>query len=287
MVSRTNGELIFALLLPVTQWLRVIFVQISSHTFLLEARVVLQMCIGVVSRPDTTHTKTVGMGTGIRGVINIFKITSMERCPLAIPAITAGQQAIENSHRGIIMRKFALFLTALLFATLVVIAVNSNLFFLASAQDGFRPHSLLTASVADVQKAALDYTQSRFRVVGTPKILLTRSIAKEELPKLGLSEIGFGGKVPPLALVILEGKFEVQIRGMDTPEQAKYLFYVFDLNTGAPTLIEGSRQGIDYEDLILYAKTFTPLAGDQPIDPNAKYFDPGPIQFAPPVPTPK
>ncbi len=185
------------------------------------------------------------------------------------------------------MRKFAILVIALLFTVLVGIAFVSKSLSPISAQEGtFKPHSLLTASVADVQKAALDYTQSRFRVLAPPKILLTRSITKEELPKLGLSEIGFGGKVPPLALVVLEGKFEIQIPGMMRPEQAKYLFYVIDLNTGAPTLIEGSRNGTDYEQLLAYAKTFKALPGDQPIDPSAKDFQPGPKKFAVPPPTP-
>jgi len=185
------------------------------------------------------------------------------------------------------MRKFTLALSALILVTLVGAVVVSRWFSPASAQDGFKPHSLLTATVADVQQAALDYTQSRFRVLETPQILLTRSITKEELPKLGLSEIGFGGKEPPLALVVLEGKFEVQLRGMMKPEPAKYLFYVIDLNAGAPTLIEASETGIDYENLLAYAKTFTPLAADQLIAPNAKDFDPGPIQTeVSAVPTP-
>jgi len=184
------------------------------------------------------------------------------------------------------MRKFALLLSALLLAALVGTAVISRAFFPVSAQDGFKPHSLLTASVADVQKAALDYTQSNSRVLAPPKILLTRSITKEELAKLGLSEIGFGGKEPPLALVVLEGKFEVQFPGMKRPDQVKYLFYVFDLNAGTPTLIEGSRDGTDYEQLLAYAKTFKTISGDQPIDPSAKDFQPGPKKFAVPPPTP-
>ncbi len=185
------------------------------------------------------------------------------------------------------MRKFGLVMLVLLLAVLVATAVNSKSFFPATAQSGFKPHSLLTASVADVEKAALEYTQSNYTVLATPKILLTRSITKQEFPKLGLSEVGFGGKEPPLALVVMEGKFEVQFPGMAKPEPAKYLFYVFDLNVGVPTLTKASEYGIDYENLIMYAKTFTPLAGDQPIDPNAKYFDPGPIQTAvPAAPTP-
>lgn len=184
------------------------------------------------------------------------------------------------------MRKFAVVILAFLFAALVGTAVVSRWFSPVSAQDGFKPHSLLTASIAEVQKAALDYTHSRFRVLAPPKILLTRSITKKELPELGLSEIGISGKEPPLALVVLEGKFEIQVRGMTEPEQVKYLFYTINLYVGGPTAIEYSRDGTDYEGFLQYAKTFSPLAGDQLIDPNAKYFDPGPIQIVPPMPTP-
>ncbi len=167
--------------------------------------------------------------------------------------------------------------------------MTSRAFPSVNAQNGFKAHSLLTASVADVQEAALDYTYSNYRVLATPKILLTRSITKEELPKLGLSEIGFGGKEPPLALVALEGKFEVQPRGLTTagPEQMKYIFYVLDLNAGVPIYTEFSRYGKGYAKFFAYARTFAPLTSDQPIDPNAKYFEPGPIQTAvPAVPTP-
>lgn len=185
------------------------------------------------------------------------------------------------------MRKFGLLSAALLFVILVGIAVVPKSFSPVSAQDGFKPHSLLTASAADVQKAALDYTQSRFRVLAPPKILLTRSITKEELPKLGLSEIGIGGKVPPLALVVLEGKFEIQLIGMMGPKQVKYLFYVIDLNDGTPTAIEYSRDGTGYEQFLMYARTFKALPGDQPIDPSAQDFEPGPIQTAAPASTPE
>lgn len=185
------------------------------------------------------------------------------------------------------MRKLTFVLLTLILVVFLGTAVVSRSYFAVEAQDSFKARSLLTASVADVEKAALEYTQSSYRVLAPPKILLTRSITREELPKLGLSEIGIGGKVPPLALVALEGKFEVQFPGMAKPEPAKYLFYVFDLNAGAPTLTEASETGIDYENLLAYAATFTPLASDQPIDPNAKYFEPGPIQTeVPAFPTP-
>lgn len=185
------------------------------------------------------------------------------------------------------MRKFTLILFALLLATLVATALISKAYFPVKAQDSFKARSLLTASVAEVEKAALEYTQSSYRVLATPKILLTRSITKEELPKLGLSEIGFGGKEPPLALVVMEGKFEVQFPGMAKPEPAKYLFYIFDLNVGVPTLTEASEYGIDYEAFLQYVRNAKTIPSDQPIDPNAKYFEPGPIQTAvPAVPTP-
>lgn len=122
-----------------------------------------------------------------------------------------------------------------------------------------------------------------------PKILLSRSITKKQLPELGLSEIGIRGKEPPLALVVLEGKFEIEPRGLTTagPEQVKYIFYVLDLNAGVPTYTEYSRDGKGYAKFLAYVQSANTIPGDQPIDPNAKYFEPGPIQTdAPAVPTP-
>lgn len=187
------------------------------------------------------------------------------------------------------MRKSTLILLALFLAALVATAVISKSFFPATAQSGFKPHSLLTASVADVEKAALDYTASYSRILAPPQILLTRSITKQELPKLGLSEIGHGDHEPPLALVVLEGKFEIQPRGLTTagPEQVKYIFYIINLYAGAPTAIEYSRDGTGYKKFLQYARTAKTMPGDQPIDPNAKDFDPGPIQTSvPAAPTP-
>ena len=182
------------------------------------------------------------------------------------------------------MRK--LFLgTAILFAALVGIVALSKSFFSVSAQDGFKAHSLLTATVSEVQQAALDFAASDSRVLAPPQILLTRSITKKELPELGLSEIGYGDHDPPLALVVLEGKFEIQPRGLTTagPDQVKYIFYVLDLYVGAPTYTEYSRDGTGYAKFLAYVKSATTAPGDQLIDPNAKYFDPGRIQTAVPA----
>ncbi|GIL15262.1 MAG: hypothetical protein BroJett039_04350 [Chloroflexota bacterium] len=187
------------------------------------------------------------------------------------------------------MRKSTLILLALILVTLMGTAMISRLFFPVSAQSEFKPHSLLTASVADVEKAALDYTASYSRILEPPRILLTRTITKQELPELGLSEIGYRNHEPPLALVVLEGKFEIQPRGLTTagPDQVKYIFYVLDLNVGVPTYTEYSRDGKGYAKFLAYVKSATTAPGDQPIDPNAKYFEPGPIQTAiPAAPTP-
>ncbi len=143
------------------------------------------------------------------------------------------------------MRKLTLILFVCFLVTLFGTAVLSRSFFAVRAQDEFKAHSLLTATVSEVQQAVLAYAASESRVLVPPQILLTRSITKKELPELGLEEIGYTDHDPPLALVVLEGQFEIQPRGLTTagPEQVKYIFYVLDLNVGAPTYSGYSRDG--------------------------------------------
>lgn len=97
------------------------------------------------------------------------------------------------------MRQFVLVLSVVVLGAFVGIAVTSHAFLSVSAQNGFKAHSLLTASVSDVQNAAVDYAASESRVLAPPQIILTRSITKQELPALELSEIGYGDHDPPLA----------------------------------------------------------------------------------------
>ena len=186
------------------------------------------------------------------------------------------------------MRKLMVVLSVLFFATLATLSIYRS-FSVVEAQSSFQAHPLLTATVSEVQQAALDYAASESRVLVPPQILLTRSITKKELPELGLEEIGYTDHDPPLALVVLEGQFEIQPRGLTIagPEQVKYIFYVLDLNAGAPTYIGFSRNGKGYAKFLAYVKSATTASGDQLIDPNAKYYEPGPIQTqVPAVPTP-
>jgi hypothetical protein len=119
----------------------------------------------------------------------------------------------------------------------------------------FKAQSLVNASDAEIQKVAVDYTYGRFNVLsGTPTVLLTRSVVKDELPSLGLSAIDFGGEEPPLKLVAMKGDFDVSsIRRSvksSSPLRASYIVYVFDLKIGAPTLIQYSLDGSHFRKLL-------------------------------------
>jgi hypothetical protein len=82
-------------------------------------------------------------------------------------------------------------------------------------------------------------------VTGTPQVLTVRSVIRDDLAPLGLSDVHFGGTEPPLKLVVLKGDFDVRnldrskvMRDPNKPWPATYIVYIFDLNAGGPTLIE-------------------------------------------------
>jgi hypothetical protein len=112
----------------------------------------------------------------------------------------------------------------------------------ANADCQFQPRSLIAASPADVQKAAMDYTCIGFDSFGgTSQALLTRSITPAEVVSL------FGPtdalcQDQQLALVILKGDFAGKSGPLNMASRPhfEYLGYVFDLRVGAPTRIIGS-----------------------------------------------
>lgn len=150
------------------------------------------------------------------------------------------------------------------------------------------PHPLVNATSDEVAQAAKNYTVSNFKVVsGTPTVLLTRSVTKEDLPKLGLSTIAFGGEDPPLMLVALKGDFDVQNMpgGGSTPWRVGYIVYVFDLKAGMPALISVSRLGGRFRTLLndptlpdegLPTQSQQPNAGQQSDQQQAPFISPIP-----------
>lgn len=150
------------------------------------------------------------------------------------------------------MRNLKFLLISILFLVVVgLFLVETN----TQANMLFRAQSLMNASDDEIQKVAVDYTYGRFNVLsGTPTVLLTRSVVKDELPSLGLSAIDFGGEEPPLKLVVMKGDFDVSsIRRSvksSSPLRASYIVYVFDLKVGAPTLIQYSLDGSHFRKLL-------------------------------------
>lgn len=107
----------------------------------------------------------------------------------------------------------------------------------------FQPRDLTGASLQEVGQAAIDYTLAQFSVLsGTPKVVLAQPVTSAELSSLGLADINFVNREPPMALVIVKGNFDVSNLpgrvppGVKRQNKVKYIAYAFDLRAGIPTL---------------------------------------------------
>ena len=115
----------------------------------------------------------------------------------------------------------------------------------------FVPGSLENKSAAEIERAALDYACANFKSVNAPRVRLNRTISPNEYMSF------FGGnnalcKGQRLALVILEGGFEsVNVPGMrPKPASAKFIGLLFDLKSGKPTSIMGSKTGEGFAEIL-------------------------------------
>jgi len=117
------------------------------------------------------------------------------------------------------------------------------------AAPGVVPGSLVDATADQIGRAAVEWALANGEVAtGTPKVALARSVTVDEISRVGLPRVSFdGGETPPLALVIMEGEFDLSgLAAMGAPGgsgRLKYVAYVMDLRAGMPTLIQGSRNG--------------------------------------------
>jgi hypothetical protein len=131
-------------------------------------------------------------------------------------------------------------------------------------------------------QVAKEYTASTFNIVsGTPVVLLTRPVTKEELPRLGLPEIAFGGETPPLHLVALKGDFDVQglSPSATVPWRVNYIVYVYDLQAGVPALTLVSPHGGEFRTLLNDSSLPLDIASSSGESPNTR-----PDLIASPVP---
>jgi hypothetical protein len=126
-----------------------------------------------------------------------------------------------------------------------------------SSPNMFRPHSLLSASPAEVGAYAVDYTSAHYPPLsGVPQPILVRSVAAAALPAIGLAKIGFAGEEPPLTLAIVHGDFDLRsgVRTRLDPAtwhwRVGYIAYVFDLDAGVPTLMQTSQNGGDFRQAL-------------------------------------
>ncbi len=124
----------------------------------------------------------------------------------------------------------------------------------ANRQGGSR--SLVNASMEEIKEAALKYTRSRFKILSKQvTIPLARYVTDQELPFLGISKMDFIGEEPPMALVVLEGEFDVRalrrhVSRENKPWRVKYIAYIFDLKAGLPASVMVSSDGTGFRKLL-------------------------------------
>jgi len=113
----------------------------------------------------------------------------------------------------------------------------------ASASCQFSRRSLLSASLADVEKQARDYACLQFNGGNSVQTLINRSISPTEANSL----FGWSDNLcrdDKLALVVLKGDFVQRNSGVvQNPPHLAYLALVIDLKTGSPRKIMGSPHG--------------------------------------------
>ena len=154
------------------------------------------------------------------------------------------------------------------------------------------PSALTNASEAQVGQVALNLVRQDFDIrSGTPQIVLTRSIVRDNLPKLNLPSIPRTTiEEPPLMLVVIKGDFGSShlpsIVTGQTDQVFKYIGYIFDLWAGAPTLTMADPDGGEFRTVLgdLTLPTVTTPLSPQPVKspaPLQHYGDVAPTAAAP------
>jgi hypothetical protein len=107
------------------------------------------------------------------------------------------------------------------------------------ASAAFHPRSLAGATDEEVGRYAIEYTTTRFHILGgPPAVVLVRQITAADFPSLGL-----GGTIhvtrgnPTLKVVVLHGDFDVAnlFPNLDPSRwhsRVAYLVYAFDVGSG-------------------------------------------------------
>lgn len=154
----------------------------------------------------------------------------------------------------------------------LLLAAGLAVLVVAHETQATRANPLALASDAQIEDAAVKFTETRLNVVsGVPVVRVLRHVTSAELPALGF-QVRFSNEEPPLALVILQGDFDVSnLRGVGRhPEvitRVRYIAYVYDLWAGYPALIQTSPAGGEFAVVLNDASL--PRAPQRPIDPNA------------------
>ncbi len=116
--------------------------------------------------------------------------------------------------------------------------------------------NLVGASMQEFTQFAQNWTQQQLKAQGTPEVLLTRSVTREDVAALGLGCLPDFAAIeqPPLMLAILKGHLDFRgsvpgsanVQGPE-PGSISYVAYVFDVWSASPVAMRASNNGSSFK----------------------------------------
>lgn len=106
----------------------------------------------------------------------------------------------------------------------------------------------------DTVQKAISVTNELFpSISGSPEVIYSNSIKTEQFSRFGLDEYNFGASPPPMSFALVYGNFDTTNFGVGNKvsfSQARYIGYVFDLNTHAVMIVSISGNGEKFDQIL-------------------------------------
>ncbi len=126
-------------------------------------------------------------------------------------------------------------------------------------------NTLLGSSLQEIGQRAQRDAAIRHEVLGgTPEVVLTRFVSRQDLQELGLNCLPDWGYIeePPYALVILKGSFQANFPGTQAirPPSITHIAYVYDIWAGQITTVDASTDPGHFKKALNDARMPDPVA---------------------------
>jgi hypothetical protein len=106
----------------------------------------------------------------------------------------------------------------------------------------------------DTIQTAISVTNELFpSISGFPEVIYSNSITSDQFPSFGLDEHNFGASPPPMSFALVYGNFDTTDFGVGNKvsfNQARYIGYVFDLNTRSVMIVSISGNGEKFHQIL-------------------------------------